>query len=186
MPDHRHHDPQPPRDWQQAFAALPPEAPPAGGWDRLAAKLAPPPARSRAPLWLATAAILLLAVALPWRLWFADDAQRMAPGQPVTATDAIDPFQALYAESAQLETLLAAARDERVSSASAALLAGELDLRLAAIDATLAQPELTRDDRLTLWQERVDSLRTLTGFESNRRWLVAQGAHYDGVLVAVD
>ncbi|MCW5582161.1 MAG: hypothetical protein KIS72_12540, partial [Luteimonas sp.] len=97
-----------------------------------------------------------------------------------------DPFERLYAESAQLESLLAVARDERVSSGTAAALSGELETRLASIDAALMQPGLSRDQQLALWRQRVDGLRMLTSFESNRRWLAAQGTRYDGALVAID
>ena len=179
--------PQAPHDWRDAFAALPQETPPAGGWNALAARLDARRPRPRWPLWAASAAAVVLAVALPWRLQM--PATDTAP--PVSATAGVvpaaeDPLERLYAESAQLESLLAVARDERVSSGTAAALSGELETRLASVDVALMQPGLSRDQQLALWQQRVDSLRTLTGFESNRRWLAAQGAHYDGVLVAVD
>ena len=177
-----------PRDWHDAFAALPAETPPAGGWNAVATRLDARQRRPRWPLWAASAAAVVLAVALPWRL------QMPAPGPIATPTNAnadaapqaADPLERLYAESAQLESLLAVARDERVSSGTAAAVSGELESRLASVDAALMQPGLSRAQQVDLWQQRVDSLRTLTGFESNRRWLVAQGAHYDGVLVAVD
>ncbi|WP_202844234.1 hypothetical protein [Luteimonas saliphila] len=184
MPDPSRHS-VPPRDWQQAFAALPPESPPAGGWQALAVKL-DAPRRARWPLWMASAAVLALAVAVPWRL------QGPGPGvdAPAPATTAApaaaDPLEQLYAESAQLESLLAVARDERVSSATAALLADRFEDQLAAIDAALMQPGLSREAQLALWQRRVESLRDLTGFESNRRWLAAHGTRYDAALVAVD
>lgn len=186
MPDATANKPVPPRDWGEAFAALPPEAPPAGGWQALAAEL-DARRRRRWPLWLASAAALVLAIALPWR------AQVPEPGGATPAVDVAgatapgdDRLARLHAESAQLEALLAVARDDRVSSATAALLADELDAQLAAIDAALMQPGLTRDAQLSLWQQRVDGLRALTGFESNRRWLASQGARYDAALVAVD
>ena len=179
--------PQAPRDWHDAFAALPAEASPAGGWNAIAARLDARRPRARWPLWAASAAAVVLAVALPWRLQvpLTDTVPPASTVAGIAAT-AEDPFERLYAESAQLESLLAVARDERVSSATAAALSGELETRLASIDVALMQPGLSRDQQLALWQQRVDSLRTLTGFESNRRWLAAQGAHYDGVLVAVD
>ena len=179
--------PQPPRDWRDAFAALPQETPPPGGWNAVAARL-DARRRPRWPLWAASAAAVVLAVALPWRLQTptTDTAQPPPSAATAAAPAAGDPFERLYAESAQLESLLAVARDERVSSGTAAALSGELETRVASIDAALMQPGLSRDQQLALWQERVDSLRALTGFESNRRWLAAQGAHYDGALVAVD
>lgn len=104
-----------------------------------------------------------------------------------TAAPAADgaPLDTLYAESARLETLLAAARDDRVASASAALLASALDAQVAGIDARLAQPGLDATQRSTLWQARVDALRQAAGFESTQRVLASQG---DGgaLLVSVD
>jgi hypothetical protein len=94
-------------------------------------------------------------------------------------------LQPLYAESARLETLLSLARDDRVASASAALLADELDARVAAIDASLVQPDLDDGERLRLWQARVDALRQAAGFESTQRLLAAQGRS-DAMLVSVD
>ena len=171
-----------PRDWSEAFAALPLEAPAGGGWEGIAAKL-DTRRRARWPVWLATAAALLLAVALPWQ-W-----QRMHPPpvsapQPVVAS--AEALEQLYAESAQLEALLAMARDERVSSGTAAALAGDLDRQLAGIDAALMQPGLSRAQQLALWQQRVGALRSVVSFEGTRRWLAARGERYDGALVSVD
>lgn len=177
--------PMPPHDWRDAFAALPPDEPPADGWRHVAARL--DSRRRRLPLWLAAAAALVLAVALPWQ-W------QHAPG-PVPERDATDattivaatdPLQALQTESARLEALLQLARDERVSSATAAALAGELDARVARIDAALMQPGLSADQQLALWQDRVDALRSVAGFEGTRRWLAANGSRYDGALVRID
>lgn len=67
MPDARQPGSPTPEDWGQAFAALPLETPPAGGWSRVATAL--PARRSRARVWIpaAAAACLALAVAVPWR-----------------------------------------------------------------------------------------------------------------------
>ncbi len=170
----------PPRDWTEAFAALPLEAPAAQGWARIAARL---DARRRPawPVWLATAAALALAVGLPWK--FGHDRQPQLPSVTSTEPTALE---ALHAESAQLEALVAYARDERVASASALAVAGELDTRIGTIDAALRQPQLPAAQQLELWQQRVDALRALAGFESTQRWLAAQGERYDGALVRVD
>jgi hypothetical protein len=190
MPEHA--APAPPRDWRDAFASLQSESPPPGGWTAIAARLdarAPAGRTSRAgrrvrwPLWAASAAALTLAIALPWRVPTPPTAAEADSG---IATASADPLEQLYAESAQLESLLALARDDRVSSATAALLADAFNDRLAAIDAALIQPGLDREAQLSLWQQRVDGLRTLTGFESNRRWLAAQGGRYDAALLTVD
>ncbi len=45
---------------------------------------------------------------------------------------------------------------------------------------------LSREQCQALWEQRVDSLRALAGFESNRRWLQSQGAVYDAALVVID
>ena len=171
-----------PRDWGEAFAALPLERPANDGWARVAARLEAR-RKPRWPLWLAAAAALVLAVGLPWQ-WNRDHAASVADAQPVVAdTDALEQ---LYAESAQLESLLAMARDERVSSGTAAALAGDLDRQLASIDTALMQPGLGRAQQVALWQQRVDALRSVVSFEGTRRWLAAQGERYDGALVSID
>ena len=112
---------------------------------------------------------------------------KVSPPKAGTAAPAVDGahLDALYAESAQLEALLALARDDRVASASAALLASALDAQVAGIDARLAQPGLGPAQRTNLWQARVDALRQAAGFESTQRVLASQG---DGgaLLVSVD
>ena len=173
-----------PRDWNAAFAAVPLEPAPADGWARVAAALEPS-RRRHGPLWLAAAAALLLAVVLPWRL-------SPGPGADGNATPAdkatvpADPIAALHVESAQLEGLLALARDDRVASAAAAVLGEQLDTRIVSIDSALREPGLSRGQQLSLWRERVDVLRSAVGFQSTRRWLAAQGERYDGAVVQID
>lgn len=105
-----------------------------------------------------------------------------APATPA----ATDPLENLYAESAQLEAVLAMARDERVASGAAAALASDFDAQVARIDAALVQPGITDARRTELWRDRVDALRGLAAFESTRRLLAAQGERYDARLVAID
>lgn len=173
-----------PRDWRMAFAALPLERPAGDSWNRIATRLDARP-RPRWPAWLATAAALLLAIALPWRLGQHGTAVTTpTPPQPLAA--ATESLEQLQAQSAQLEALLAMARDERVSSAAAASVANDLDRQLAGIDAALMQPGLSPAQQRQLWRDRVDTLRTVVGFEGTRRWLAAQGERYDGALVLID
>jgi hypothetical protein len=95
-------------------------------------------------------------------------------------------LETLYSESAQLETLLAFARDTRVESAPAASLAGAFDAELATIDARLAQPGLGASEQRMLWQARVETLQRSAGFESHLRLLAADGERLDGALVSID
>lgn len=185
MPDrfNRHGTPD---DWHAAFAALPQETPPSGGWDAVAARL-DARRRRRWPMWGAMAAALLLAVALPWRLPTPTDAPQSAAMPADVAIAAGDPaLDALRTESAQLEALLPLIRDERVSSASAILVAAELDAQLAAIDIALDEPGLDHARELALWRERVAVLHEIADFEGTRRWLAANGGRYDPVFVHID
>jgi hypothetical protein len=227
--------------WSQAFAALPQEAPPAQGWERMAARMdgdnpasIARKARSyrRAPAWIGLAAAATLAMIVLWPDHEAPVGARPARDPQIAATQspprtkpavlpapgltqapvettrvaaakpqaaprrgsharrapvktATDLLPGLYSESAQLEALLAVARDDRVSSAGAALLSDELDAQVAAVDASLARPGLDGGERLHLWQARVDALRQAAGFESTQRLLASQGRS-DVMLVSVD
>ena len=237
MPDSRmpHNEP---RNWSDAFAALPLEAPPRDAWPRIAAEIrtASPQrhARRRHAWWTAMAATLALAIVIPLALRpgetpppasavtpsaaetpqtapLTPDAGRSVaetrgrastgivqttrppetriarakprPKQPASADEAA--LATLYAQSAQLEALVARMQDDSFATGPAAVLAGELENRVALIDASLAQPELATAQRAALWRERVDALRQLADFESTQRLLAAEGERYDGQLVAV-
>lgn len=117
------------------------------------------------------------------------DTVAAAAGAPAgaSATDAGDAeLERLYAESAQLEALLALARGDGVANGAAAALADELDARVAGIDAVLGQPALPSARRVALWRERVDALRQAAAFESTQRLLAARGEQYDAMLVSID
>jgi len=236
--------------WGEAFAALPQESPDAGGWERVQARLpAPTRARRRWPLWLATAASLLLAVTIPLRMLpqaqpdapapkasiaspsaqpalattttpvttpfvaaitqpvsttpvaKRDNTRRTAPSQRpirtiaqpagstrIAAADARPDtdLEPLYAQSAQLEGLLALARDEHVAYGTSAALSDELDARVADIDAALIQPGLGDAQRADLWGRRVDALQQLVGIEATNRLYAARGQRYDAALVSID
>lgn len=230
--------------WGEAFAALPQEIPDAGAWQRVQARLpATTRTRSRWPLWLAIAASLVLALAIPLRMQPAppdasdapasvtiaagtpaaaptmpasartpslahaasgptpvarrDPPPRVAPPQgavrvarPAEAarTAAVPPedLESLYVQSAQLEGLLALARDERVASGTSAALSDELDARVAGIDTALIQPGLSDAQRADLWNQRVDALQQLVGIEATARLYAARGQSYDAALVSID
>jgi hypothetical protein len=236
-----------PRGWGDAFAALPQDAPDAGAWRRVQARLPAPATRSAArwPLWLAMAASLVLAVAIPLRMRpqagppeaatvaqvtetqaavpsaatppVAGEAApvsttvaqrdkprratRVAPAQrpirtlaPPVETTVIaavdDPagadLEPLYAQSAQLESLLSMARDERVASGTSAALRDGLDARVASIDAALVEPGLDAQQRAELWSQRVDALQQLVGIETTQRLYAARGDSYQAALVSID
>lgn len=88
---------------------------------------------------------------------------------------------ALRAQSARLETLVAYARDDRMTSAPAAVLAASVDDRIRLIDAALMQPGVDIPTRTSLWHERVDALQELASLEGTQRWMAAHGASMDAV-----
>lgn len=110
----------------------------------------------------------------------------VSPATDTAVAATADPLPQLYAESAQLEALVAFARDDRVASASGAVLTGELDAHIGLIDAALSQSDLSPAQRNALWQQRIDALRELAGIESTERWLAAHGERLEGALVRVD
>jgi hypothetical protein len=106
--------------------------------------------------------------------------------EPLPNPAATPQLDRLQAESAQLEALLALARDDAVSSGAVAAVADELADQVALIDAALVQPSLSGAQRTALWQDRVDALRQLAGFETTQRLLAARGERQDSLLVSVD
>jgi hypothetical protein len=242
-----------PPGWRGAFAALPQDAPDAGAWQRVQARLPASTARARWPLWLASAAVLALVALIPLRMPPAADADPTAsvsqatpaptaarPAVPATQqvvastttpevrqipvpvasragsrrparippsqrpirtvatpadathlakaseTPAATDLEPLYAQSAQLESLLAMARDERMASGTSAALADGLDELVANIDAALAKPGLDATRRAELWGQRVDALQQLVGIETTQRLYAARGQSYQAALVSID
>lgn len=93
MPDigyHEHDMPATPPQWRDAFAALPLESPAPQAWQRLHARLPGSAAtrRRRWPLWLAAAASLALAVAMPLRTGMREAPATHATPGPTLATAA--------------------------------------------------------------------------------------------------
>lgn len=119
-------------------------------------------------------------------------ATRDRPAGRATATPetaAADPaaaLDALYARSAQLEDLLALARDDRVATGAASALTDVLEAQLATVDAALSQPDLSASQRATLWGSRVDALQQLAGIATTQRLYAARGQSYDAALVTID
>ena len=105
-----------------------------------------------------------------------------AAGAPASSTD----LESLLAQSAQLEDLLALARDERVSTGTAAALTETLGAQVTGIDAALSRPGLSPQGRDDLWRERVDTMRQLVGIETTQRLYSARGQQYEAALVSID
>ncbi|MBL8256537.1 MAG: hypothetical protein JNJ62_08050 [Pseudoxanthomonas mexicana] len=230
MPDSLTREPMP-RDWADAFAALPCEPSPAGSWQRLADALPPVPTAARPSRWrrpaMTLAASVLLAFVVPLMSWRAlhhapptgqgtwhiaatsptsasqaavdapaptqtEAAPLAPPPSPDTrstaarvqdrafpATHATTPsvqparLDALYNESARLEAVLAQLPDTGASNVATLAVAADLQDQVAHIDLALSQSALPIDTRAALWEERVDTLRQLTGVETTQRWSVA-------------
>lgn len=256
-----------PPDWNAAFAALPLENPPNGGWARLSVALPGGRQHSRARYWIPAAIAASLALVM---VWPRDHGERQAPvavtparsvippvakddrpviatlkeagkeavpsapatasaqpsaivaanevptaraasttasrrppierestpvplqlavlPDPASARDAsagTDTLESLYAESAQLESLLAQISDDRVASGPAMALSAQLHDRVAGIDAALSQPDIAAGARLDLWRERVATLQRLTGVEGTQRWMAANGYRADGEVARI-
>lgn len=228
MPDYSSHDSShgsAVRDWNAAFAQLPLETPPDGGWTRLNAALNTAPASSFVPAGLsaqrsrrhrrwriaAAAAVIapVLGLSLLWtrgaddvpphgaattdtgkRPTNADAAPALStatipPGDAPNATDATR-LAHLQGESAQLEALVALTRDDQVGSGTAVAMRAAYIDRIGLIDSALVQQQLKPEQRLLLWERRVQALRSLAGVETTDRWLAAHGGRYDDAMVRVD
>jgi hypothetical protein len=220
MPDSRAHDPMP-RDWRDAFGALPLEAPPEDAWQRLAAVLPPARATPRRARWrrpaLALVATTFFAAVIPLMHWRAVQTtppplqrpasvataakatavtptasvetaspvaaapETSAPAEVATAPVARRPaappaptrLDALYTESARLEAVLAQLPDSSAGNVAALAVSAELQDQVTHIDLALSQPALPDVTRTALWEQRVDTLRQLTGVEATQRWQVA-------------
>jgi hypothetical protein len=93
-PDHA------PRDWSEAFAALPPETPPADALSRVFARLpASTPTRSGRQWWIAAAAVLALAAVVPFARHSREGGNRsstdLASGHPASLAVSPQPTTAV-------------------------------------------------------------------------------------------
>lgn len=179
----------PPLDVGEALRALPLERPPREQWSRLAAGLAERPRRRRWPLLLAAAAVLLAALALP-RLLAPPLPGTAAPVvlepvvlEPVQSPAAVDEIDALIAQSADLEALLAVAAGDDIASGASLLLRDQLHERIQYVDALLADPRTDASAQAPLWRERVVLLRRLAGIEGGEQLLASRGDAGDSTLV---
>lgn len=172
----------------EALRGLPLRSPPRSAWADIAAQLpaAPVPARRRSTWrWLALAAMLALALALP--MWHGGDV--VAPPQLVDTAkpgaDANDDLDALLRESAQLEAWVAWSSAQGGESGAGASVELDVRDRIAALDALLSRPSLDPAAQLPLWQERVLRLRQLAGLHNTRQMLAANGEGGDAAPVTV-
>jgi len=232
MPDSRTREPMP-RDWSEAFGALPLDAPGEDRWQRVAAALPPAQMPVRRARWrrpaLALVATTFFAAVIPLMHWRAVEttpplqhppgvaatteastippataietvapapAPRIAPETPapgaVTAAPQVrrsvkratpSRLDALYTESARLEAVLAQLPDSSAGNVAALAVSAELQDQMTHIDLALSQPALPDVTRTALWEQRVDTLRQLTGVEATQRWQVALNA--DGAYSAI-
>lgn len=167
----------------EALRALPLVQPPRSAWPAIAVQLPPPtraPLRRRVLGLAALAATLAIALALP--VWRNGDVSippvetvHTTDSTPASATEHVDPLDALLLESAQLEAWIA--WSSGVASESGASASIEMDVRdrIGAIDALLARPALDPAAQLPLLQERVVRLRQLAGLHNTRQLLAANG-----------
>lgn len=169
----------------EAFARLALETPERSAWPVLAARLAATEDRPRGPRWpfalaAAAAAVLALALVLP-REPTLPAGDGTAATLPPSGTANIE---ALMAESARLESMLATMSGNELGSASALLLGLEFEDRLRDLDAALAAPDTSDERRAALWRQRVAVLRDYAALQGTAQWVAVQGGHYDGALVA--
>ncbi|WP_374601063.1 hypothetical protein [Arenimonas sp.] len=172
----------------EAIARMPLEAPDRSAWPLLAERFDAPRKRPRGPRWpfalaAAAAAVLALAVVLPLPR---DQAASPAADSPAMAgtTPGATSLDALMAESAQLEALLATVSRDEPGSANTLLLGMALEERIARVDEALASPDLSQGERAALWQERVATLRDYASLQGTAQWVAVQGGQHDGALVA--
>lgn len=97
----------------------------------------------------------------------------VARSAPVPTTAEPARLDALYTESARLEAVLAQLPDSNTGNVAALAVSADLQDQVTHIDLALSQPALPVATRTSLWEQRVDTLRQLTGVEATQRWQVA-------------
>ena len=114
------------------------------------------------------------------------DTTRIANAETPDAPASDANLESLYLQSAQLEGLLVLARDDSVSTGTAAALTDALSGQIIDIDAALIQQDTSMLELSTLWRDRVETLRQLVGIETTQRLYSARGQQYEAALVSID
>lgn len=150
-------------EWSARLAALPEFEPPQDGWEAIQAARKQREAGESRRWPIAIAAAVLVAVAgLAWQL---QSTQRdLASGQLQAADPAVIAGDAVRAENARLETLLAALPEVHVMRGSTAFTVSQLEDRLAFVDDRLSRITLepnAPEHAERLWRERVELMNSL-------------------------
>ena len=150
-------------EWSARLAALPEFEPPVGGWAAvIAARLRREAGESRRWPVVLAAAVLAAVAGLAWQL---QSTQRElvsvgpAPTGPAAYAD-----DAVRAQNAKLEALLAALPEARAMRGSTAFTVSQLEDRLAFVDDRLSRITLepnAPEHAERLWRERVELMNSL-------------------------
>ena len=150
-------------EWSARLAALPGFEPPADGWATVIAARRRREARESRRWPAALAATVLAAVAgLAWQL---QSTQRvLVSAEPVPRGSAAYAYDAVRAQNAKLEALLASLPEARVMRGSTAFTVSQLEDRLAFVDDRLSRITLepnAPEHAERLWRERVELMNSL-------------------------
>lgn len=150
-------------EWSARLAALPEFEPPPDGWETIqAARLQREAGESRRWPIAITAAVLAAVAGLAWQL---QSTQRDLAATDSMAFDAaVIASDAVRAENARLEMLLASLPEMRVMRGSTAFTVSQLEDRLAFVDDRLSRITLepnAPEHAERLWRERVELMNSL-------------------------
>lgn len=150
-------------EWSARLAALPEFEPPLDGWETIqAARLQREAGESRRWPIAITAAVLAAVAGLAWQL---QSTQRDLAATDSMAFDAaVIASDAVRAENARLEMLLASLPEMRVMRGSTAFTVSQLEDRLAFVDDRLSRITLepnAPEHAERLWRERVELMNSL-------------------------